>query len=162
MARPVVWTLTPDRAAEWRRIRLRALRGDPQAFCSLYQDWAHRPLPDFATRLAAGHVLAAGRKPGLPLAVAALDRSDDPGCGRVTSVYCLPAARGRGFADALLARLITDARAADLRELRFDVVADNMPAIRFYQRLGFADTGRKGLVTPSGLPEIEMALPLAI
>lgn len=55
-----LWQLTPDRAAEWRAIRLEALRIAPEAFGSSIDDWDGRPLADFAARLAGCEVWAAG------------------------------------------------------------------------------------------------------
>ncbi len=60
--------------------------------------------------------------------------------GEVKRLYVQPAARGRGLADALMARLIDVARAAGYRELKLDTLATMTAARRLYARLGFRET----------------------
>ncbi len=68
------------------------------------------------------------------------------GCGGVAlfadfaelkRMYVRPAARGRGVADALLARLAVEAAVAGLSVLRLETGTRQEAAIRFYLRLGF-------------------------
>ena len=54
-------------------------------------------------------------------------------------VYTAPAARGRGFASALCAWILAQAREAGARTGYLQVEADNAPARAIYHRLGFAD-----------------------
>lgn len=48
-----------------------------------------------------------------------------------------PAWRGRGLAHRLVAALLQSARACGLRTVQLDVLAENAPAIRVYERAGF-------------------------
>ena len=158
-----VWQLGPDRAAEWRTIRLESLREAPDAFEERLADWAERPLEDFARRLVSGRTFAAGDEPGRPLAVAGwvsgLD-ARDAARGWVVSVYARPEARGTGLAGAALQAVFGDASACGMTSLGLNVVASNLPALALYEGLGFRDSGRTGIVTSRGAPEIEMLRPL--
>jgi len=68
------------------------------------------------------------------------------GCGGVAlfadfaeakRMYVRPEARGRGVADAVLARLEAEARAAGLAVLRLETGDRQLAAMRFYERAGF-------------------------
>lgn len=160
--RPVIWQLTPDRAKEWRQIRLEALRAAPDAFGATLSEWADRPLEDFAARLSAVETWAAGLHPGTPLAVAGWRPGWTQGTGDmgwINAVYVTPAARGRGLMDALLARIA--ARAADARMVRLGlhVALANAPALACYRRAGFSEIGAP-FRDESGLVAIEMQRPL--
>ncbi len=51
----------------------------------------------------------------------------------------LPAQRGRGIGQALLAAAEAAARAEDCCKLTLEVLEDNLPARRLYERCGFCD-----------------------
>jgi ribosomal protein S18 acetylase RimI-like enzyme len=51
----------------------------------------------------------------------------------------LPGQRGRGIGHALLAAAETQARADDCCKLTLEVLEDNLPARRLYERFGFGD-----------------------
>jgi ribosomal protein S18 acetylase RimI-like enzyme len=53
-------------------------------------------------------------------------------------------ARGRGVADRLVGTLLGHARRVGLRRVTLAVADDNTRAIGFYERTGFARTGRTG------------------
>jgi putative acetyltransferase len=52
-------------------------------------------------------------------------------------MYVRPEARGRGVADAVLARVEVEARAAGLAVLRLETGDRQHAAMRFYERAGF-------------------------
>jgi putative acetyltransferase len=60
-----------------------------------------------------------------------------PGFAEVKRMYVRPAMRGRGIADAIMARLIAEAAQAGLPLLRLETGSHSIAAIRFYGRLGF-------------------------
>ncbi|MBC9245206.1 GNAT family N-acetyltransferase [Paracoccus sp. 11-3] len=156
-----IWQLGPDRAAEWRDIRLAALRLAPEAFDAELSDWQDRPLIDFADRLAELPTFAAGDTRGTPLAVASwgagLD-DRDPDRGWLFAVFCLPQARGRGYARAAIKAVMGDALQQGATSMGLNVVASNLSAQRLYHRLGFRPTNRQGVTNARGAPEIEMIL----
>jgi len=63
------------------------------------------------------------------------------GFAEVKRMYVRPEARGRGVADAILARLVTEVSAAGLPLLRLETGTQQQAAIRFYQRAGFRICG---------------------
>ena len=60
----------------------------------------------------------------------------------IIMVYVREAERGSGIATDLLKFLAAEARLAGIRQLELAVSVENPSAIRFYQREGFAETGR--------------------
>lgn len=66
------------------------------------------------------------------------------GYAEVKRVYARPAARGRGVAKALIARVEKEARAAGLRSLRLETGTEQQAAIGLYERLGFRPCGPFG------------------
>ena len=64
-----------------------------------------------------------------------------PGFGELKRMYVRPAFRGRGVADAILAQLTNEARAAGLETLRLETGTRQVAAIRFYERWGFRRCG---------------------
>lgn len=156
-----IWRLGPERAEEWRDIRLAALRLAPEAFDAELADWQNRPLADFANRLAELATFAAGDTPGTPLAVASwgagLD-DRDPDRGWLFAVFAQPQARGRGYAQAAISAVLTDALQRGATSMGLNVLAANLHAQRLYQRLGFRPTERQGVTNARGAPEVEMIL----
>lgn len=154
-----LWQLTPDRAAEWREIRLDALSCAPDAFGSDLDDWADRPLTDFAQRLATCEVWAAGPDLGQPRAVGGweIDISPaEPDLGWITSVYTRPEARGMGLSDAIFRKIIANAAHAGMTRLGLHVGQRNLSAQRLYLRNGFVETGGPPMLNGRGIWEIEM------
>ncbi len=62
---------------------------------------------------------------------------DDDGLGAVQNLGVVPAERGRGFGELLLACALAGFRAAGLARAHLEVTASNAPAVRLYRRLGF-------------------------
>ena len=63
------------------------------------------------------------------------------GFAEVKRMYVRPEARGRGVADAILARLVSEVSAAGLPLLRLETGTQQQAAIRFYRRAGFRACG---------------------
>ena len=55
-------------------------------------------------------------------------------------MYVRPEFRGQGIGEALVRRLIEEARAAGYREMFADSLPSMSAAVRMYQRLGFSET----------------------
>ena len=81
--------------------------------------------------------------------------------GHVGGMWVDPGVRGRGAGRALVDAAIVWARSRGLDRLELWVTKGNGPAVRLYERAGFADTGRRD-VLPSNpaLQTIQMALNL--
>ncbi|MFV0294251.1 MAG: GNAT family N-acetyltransferase [Paracoccus sp. (in: a-proteobacteria)] len=154
-----LWQLTPDRAGEWRRIRLEALQTAPEAFGSGIDEWRDRPLADFAQRLAGCEMWAAGPAPGNPQAVASWERDispAEPDLGWVMSVYVSPKMRGLGLGDAIFAQLAGRAALAGMTRLGLHVGQGNAQAQALYRRAGFVATDGPPMCNERGFWEIEM------
>jgi GNAT superfamily N-acetyltransferase len=137
---PAVRRLAPHEADLWRTIRLNALASAPAAFAEQHDDWAGRPVGDFAERLASSAVfLAELGGAGVGCIELTPDSGDVPARGWVESVFVTRLARGRGVTDALLAAVEGEARRRGLTELCLDVGAANAAARRAYARFGFAE-----------------------
>jgi putative acetyltransferase len=76
------------------------------------------------------------------------------GFGEVKRMYVRTSARGRGVAEALLARLESEARQAGLDLLRLETGDRQLAALRFYQKQGFGRCdafGDYAAMTPASL-----------
>lgn len=149
----------PDDWRDLRDVRLRALAGAPSAFGSTLAREVAFPDDVWRERAAQGRTLLArtvpdggppgdrgqsddGAPPGPVVGVAVVVPSpDDPTVAELVSVWVEPGARGSGVAATLLEH--ADALAAELgaRTLSLWVTATNAPALRLYERAGFATTG---------------------
>ncbi len=137
-----------DAAAYWA-LRLRALREEPEAFGSSYEESKERPLADAVERLRAAHangdfILGAfeeGQQGGQLVGIVAFVRA--PGMknrhiGDIFSMYVASEARGKGYGRALVEALIARARALDgMEQLILAVVTTNVAATSLYRALGF-------------------------
>lgn len=131
----------------------------PEAFGARHDEWADRPLADFAAQLEKGEFWAAGLVAGQPEAVAALEDNispAEPDLGWIMSVYVRPGMRGRGLGDALFARLAAVAARRGITRLGLHVGRDNHHARSLYARAGFIETGGPPFVNERGVTEIEM------
>lgn len=86
---------------------------------------------------------------------------DAPGIAELRHVFVDPALRDRGHGAALIARLIQEAQARGLRELRLETAVFLTAAIALYHRMGFAEVPPFTPV-PQGLEGLSvfMAMPL--
>ena len=128
----------------WRALRLRALREDPDAFASTLAATLERDAQDgeaywrgYFTR--PGPVLIA-EVDGAPVGMARVVVEDGP--AHLYSMWVAPEARGKGVGAHLVITCI-DRLAAHHpgRTLRLEVVETNLPARRLYSRCGFVVVG---------------------
>jgi ribosomal protein S18 acetylase RimI-like enzyme len=134
--------LMPEDAADYRAIRLAALKQAPEAFGSTYAAEADRPLAAFAERLTSAAVFGAfvdGRIAGL-MVFRQADGAKDAHKAHLYGVFVAPEARGAGVGDALLSAVIAYGR-DHVEQILLAVVADNTAAIRLYERHGFVTYG---------------------
>lgn len=133
--------LGAEDAALWRDLRLEALANHPEAFGETHDDWAGRPLSDFADRLARGEVFGAFAGAAL-VGSTALD-TEGSGQGGLTAVYVEARYRGRGIARRLLKAATKAARRQGMTRLVLSVAEVNDAARRFYLAAGFRDIGEE-------------------
>ena len=140
-------------AADFRALRLAALKADPQAFGSTYEAEAGRSLAEFAERLGSSAVFAAYAG-GRPVGMTAFKRRDgarERHKGFVWGTYVQADRRRSGVAGALMAALL-EAAAAELELLTLCVVKENAAAIALYRKFGFEIYGiePRALKDPGG------------
>jgi len=141
--------LTADDAEEYRALRLRALREEPEAFGSSWEEENARPLEQTIARLQGDDMTAfggfddAGRLAGM----VRLRRQDGVKAEHkadILGMYVPPEVRGRGLGRMLLDAAITQARATPgIEQLMLAVNATNIPARNLYLAMGFEPFGRE-------------------
>lgn len=136
----------------WRRARLAALAGAPEAFRTRLADWqgdgdredrwrARLSIPGAHDLLALRHGEPVGIATGVP--------EPEGDAAKVISVWVDRSARGSGVGDALLRALERWAAEGRYTTLRLDVFSDNRHAIGLYRRNGFDFLPERGeLATP--------------
>ncbi|MFD1883446.1 GNAT family N-acetyltransferase [Paracoccus pacificus] len=151
-----IWRLGPERAAEWRAIRLAALAEAPDAFGSTLAEWQNRPLADFAARLSATHSFAAGAAPGAPQAVAGWSPGDGNPDAWLIGVWARPEVRRQGLTRKLVLYVMNDAAQAGYSVMQLGVGAHNHGAQALYHSLGFRPVPHSAAPNPRGVIEITM------
>ncbi|TCM75310.1 GNAT family N-acetyltransferase [Rhizobium sp. BK068] len=133
-----------DDVAIFQRIRLEALRLEPAAFASSAEDWEALTDEEWRKRLIDGPVFVAFRHDD-PVGIMGLSRqraSKMAHRATLIMVYVRRCERGGGCAKSLLDATVGYARGNGIRQLELAVSAENIAAIRFYEREGFHETGR--------------------
>jgi GNAT superfamily N-acetyltransferase len=131
----------PEDWAVLRDLRLRALSDAPSAFASTYE--TERLLTDdqWRERLTrAGRVSLIAFVGDQPVGIAG-GFVADAGYAEVVSMWVVPAARGRGVGDALVAEALRWAGEQNVPEARLWVTRRNDVAERLYVRHGFERNG---------------------
>lgn len=150
MAEVRIITLDPARWAEFRALRLQALRDDPTAFGSSYEESLDEPeafwrgrLED-AQRKVENITLFAeidGRLVGM-LGAFRRFRIKTKHVATVFGVYVDPAARGQGVARQLMQALLDEiALKPEIVKLELTVNTENPAALALYRHFGFAIIG---------------------
>ncbi len=136
--------LGKDDVETFRRIRLEALRAEPNSFASSAEDWENLPDDEWRRRLTENPVFVAFRTDD-PVGIMGLLRqraSKMAHRATVVMVYVDRSLRGSGLARLLLAAVTDYARSEGIRQLELTVSAENAAAIAFYRRERFEAVGR--------------------
>lgn len=140
----IIRTLTADDLADWRAIRLEALKRLPEAFLTTYAEERQKNDADVSAMLDKGGVLGAFSDQDLA-AVLSLDPETRTALAHrawINAVYVRPDWQGSDVAHQLLNAAILQAKARGFVQLELYVASDNPRAIRFYERAGFVLAGR--------------------
>jgi RimJ/RimL family protein N-acetyltransferase len=164
--------LTPSDVDEYRRVRLCALAGHPEAFRSDAEEEAAKPMQWWQERLApraesqtafVGAWTATRRLVGT---AGLLFETRRKVCHTATIVgmYVMPEHAGRGIGAQLLGACVDVARADPALEMLYlTVMSTNSGAIRLYERAGFSAYGlepRSMRLGDRTFDKLMMALPL--
>lgn len=160
--------LTAADAADYRTLRLRALREHPEAFTSSWEEDADKPLSATQARLADERQTFWGAfdHGGLcgVVGLERLPRTKERHKGWLVGMYVTRESAGRGCGTALLGALLAQARAEGLQDLLLTVTEGNEGALRCYRRAGFVPFGlepRAVLVDGRFHAKVHMHLQLA-
>jgi GNAT superfamily N-acetyltransferase len=140
-----------------RELRLHALTDSPRAFSSTYEREVARTTEDWRRWLAPSATFlleADGEVRGL---VAGVPDTQDSSVVYLMAMWVHPEVRGSGAADLLVSRVKAWASEVGAKEVRLNLVEGNDRAKRCYERAGFRDTGRRGVIERTGDVEIEMS-----
>ncbi|MEL6451161.1 MAG: GNAT family N-acetyltransferase [Pseudomonadota bacterium] len=134
---------TPEDVETWRQLRYDGILASPQAFLVTADEAAAFSVDIDLRQLAeGGRFLAFQGETAVGLI--ALNRNRIPRAAHRAEIgpfYVVPAARGTGTADALIAAVSDYASAAGIWQLELYVNQDNARAIAFYRRHGFVPAG---------------------
>ena len=137
--------LTPADTADYRALRLAALREQPPAFGTPVEKEEKLSLEELAARLRAsedGYLLGAFANGKLVGSVRfARFEENEQHRGLIAGLYVHPDFRKRGVARALLGEVLVRARALGLRRLHLTVVTGQEAAVRLYKSFGFSIYG---------------------
>ncbi len=158
-------------AETYHSIRLRALRDEPEAFGTSYEEGKARPFSYYLQRLRAAaegdsFILGASFN-GKLVGMVSWHRgqvSKERHKGYITAMYVVPECRGQGVGRALLEDVIRRVEVLlGVEQIHLSVVSDNLPARRLYASLGFSTYGTEPRALKLGdryLDEDLMVLPL--
>ncbi len=163
---PILKPISPDSVASFKAVRLCALQDTPSAFGSTYAKEARLTDEEWEQRVGQWHgdrsicYLAWDADQPCGIAAAFLDR-DNATEARLASMWVAPSHRRRGVGRLLVDGVIEWARGRRVQKMCLTVTSSNEVASRFYERIGFAKTG-KILPYPNdpALREFEMSCPI--
>lgn len=139
---------TKNDVALFREVRLKALKESPEAFGSTYEASLQRDVRSWEEQLWA---TTSGGDRNTQFAfddeecigIAALYREGAAPSGEVLMMWVDPSYRGSSAATMLVEELLRWAKGSEFAEVNPVVSESNARAIRFYEKLGFQDTGEK-------------------
>ncbi len=131
----------------FKSVRLRALQESPTAFASTYARESQRSDDEWVQRAAewqagvkATGFLAVDSGEGCGIAGGYFP--DDGGGPFLISMWVAPTHRRTGIGKRLVEAVCDWARSRGANRIVLEVTTTNFPAVRFYERLGFARTGK--------------------
>jgi len=143
----VIKPITPLNASVFKAVRLRALENAPYAFSSTYAKESQFADSEWLARATGMNgergigFLAMDGENACGLVGSFLDRSD-PTRAHLVSMWTAPTHRQQGVGRGLVEEVLKWAHSRKVRTLLLMVTSNNPSAIRFYERLAFAHTGR--------------------
>lgn len=141
--------LTTDDASEWLRLRLEALKHDPEAFSASLEEYESLSVEEVKRRLwsSTDAFVVGATEGGRLIGMAGFYReqgSKSRHKGRVWGVYVSPAVRGKGIGRGMMRKLMErGTRVNGVEQLLISVTSTQTAAIKLYRSLGFEPFGRE-------------------
>ena len=143
-------SIRPARRDEWERVRdlrLRSLEDAPHAFGSTLEEEEAYAQPEWIAWIegweGATNVLYVAESGDAWVGMAVGSRSGDAPSAHLYAMWVDPAWRTRGVGSALVDEVLAWAGSWGSRWVILGVTEVNDGAARFYERLGFTDTGER-------------------
>lgn len=137
-----------EQAEQFWRLRLEALKTQPEAFGSSYEEQVHTPMSEVEMRVNEepdNYILGAFAENGELVGMAGFRRETGRKMrhkGMVWGVYVTSAHRGKGIAKSLMREILRRGREIEgLRQIQLAVVTANTAAAALYKGLGFESYG---------------------
>ena len=143
-----------------RKVRLDALRTDPDAFGSTFEREEGRPDEDWMGWLSRSAMFVAEQASDPVGLVGGLVDDAQPDRAVLVSMWVAPRSRNRGIGRALVAAVVDWATQSGKGEVTLHVIEGNAAAIALYERCGFALTGDREQRDRDQATELVMALSL--
>ena len=154
--------ISASRWSEYKDLRLEALKTDPQAFGSSYENTLLHPNVVWQARLEA--VIGSDRNWLLfaeeaNTLIGMIGASREAATANIVSVYVAKPARGRGISKMLLARMIDGiTKSGAVKIVQLTVNKDQTPALTLYRSFGFEIVGDEEVLMGDGLMHTEYVL----
>ncbi len=162
-------TLPIEAWEEYKALRLRALKTEPQAFGSSFAEMERSPDETWQRRLhdvidGKRHLLFArlcGRLVGM---VGAFQEEEDRrnSAAYIHGMYVDSDARSRGIGRMLLSRLLENLAESGISRTKLDVSTDQLAAKQLYLSLGFVVTGSSIQTLGDGKQHVELDMELLV
>lgn len=132
-------------AADYRMLRLRALKEEPQAFCTDYEDYLATPVSVTAEDIEKNYTAGAWQQTTLVGVTTLLCQAGKKlkHKASIVAVYVAPEARGNKIAQALIEHVLEAAghEGIELVQLSTNSDSSNIAAQTLYKNLGFESVG---------------------
>lgn len=159
--------ITESNVSDFKAVRLRALEEAPYAFGATYAQESQLSDSEWQKRVkrmngddGVGYLAMDGEK-ACGIVGAFLDQ-DDPTRAYIISMWTAPSHRQQGIGRLLIGEVLNWGRRRNAGSLLLMVTSNNEPAMSFYERLGFARTGRtKPYANDPAVVEYEMSRTMA-
>lgn len=151
-------TLRMDRWPEYRALRLRALKDEPQAFASKYEDQLAYPDEKWQVRIqealdGKSWMLFAeteGKLVGMAVGFQ-IPEDIQTKTANIASVFVVKESRGQGISKNLMTKLEETIKSSGrASKLKLEVNKDQMPAVKLYESLGYSKIGQQDYLMGDG------------
>lgn len=161
-------SLSPEDWQQYRDLRLRALKEEPQAYGSTYEDNAKRPDEFWRERIEDTlnkntQWLVFARSGGTLVGMAGAFAEKEPDNAQVVAVYVVPEARGKGISKLLMQELLTRIKTNEkVKKITVDVNPQQVAAFNLYKNSGFQIIKQYRLILGDGKEHDVYQLQMAV